>query len=927
MITIKIKRSLIPSCKRFAERLCLFPLLIAFHSYGLEIRSTDSLVNVNDIHQDREGYIWLGGQHGLTRYDGTEFINFSTQHEHWRTSFNWVYDIDSYQDSLLVASQPTNFWRLNLRTGESSSIEVPGIKNSYIGITQFKQHFYFDAEKKLYQKDIETGAVNIINSEIVIRTITSSKRFLYVLTDEGIYKLENNQLVQVLSGNFPAFVSFDNGVIAYEQGKLHRIYDDGRSSSINAASTIQRLATFPNQEKVAAIDLAGNIAIFSVAALDKLPHSYPSYQSATIRKLFVDNSGVIWLASNHGVTRLKETYIQNTPKVYDVQYNAHEIIGIDDEIIVATYGDGFHSLNNSTKFIDKQSNDNLTKNAKRIMSILRKGDQLITGTFDGIWQYDLNLKQATKLNFQGNDNLVLKLVEDNGLLFIGTNANGLKILDWRTNRVVATVDEKNGLKHKEVIDILPKDNGDIWLATSNNVEIYNLNTKRVKQTNIDIVNKVISLVPYEDKIYAFTKGSGILVFDLNGELLTHLNYTMNFSTGELINGEIWVSATPGLYKLNPENNQVSLVPGSEEYSLYGSPLQINNNIHVWHFGGLLTVSIDAEKDFQPNIVISTVNISGTPQLNADNLKLTNSNEVVSFNLASLDYRSGIEKQFRYKINSGNWLPINGNQLILTGLSSGTYDLSFRGTNSLGQWSEKQAFARIEVEYPWYWTLRMRVLYAVTLVCLISLIGWLFYLRTQSIRKIHLFLENELQRKGKRALSTKRNLQSILSMMDVGDIDGAKAATQQCIDEYEDSSSSDTPDDLYGKSLSVAIPYLTEYLHSKYHVNLEFDVSEEVERLPYELQANIYKVIFEAISCAIHHGDGRNFQLTIQEFKEKLWLTITDDESSFSDFNNKVTFNMSMYYIRQIASKYNASINTFEPSGNKGSQIVISFPLV
>jgi hypothetical protein len=36
--------------------------------------------------------------------------------------------------------------------------------------------------------------------------------------------------------------------------------------------------------------------------------------------------------------------------------------------------------------------------------------------------------------------------------------------------------------------------------------------------------------------------------------------------------------------------------------------------------------------------------------------------------------------------------------------------------------------------------------------------------------------------------------------------------------------------------------------------------------------------------------------------------------------------MAIYYIRQIAKKYNASVNTFEDQG-EGSQLTISFPLM
>ena len=58
----------------------------------------------------------------------------------------------------------------------------------------------------------------------------------------------------------------------------------------------------------------------------------------------------------------------------------------------------------------------------------------------------------------------------------------------------------------------------------------------------------------------------------------------------------------------------------------------------------------------------------------------------------------------------------------------------------------------------------------------------------------------------------------------------------------------------------------------------------------------------------------------------MWLTITNDENGFSKFKSKINFDISMYYIRQIANKYNASFNVFDKD-NSSSQLTISIPLM
>ena len=118
----------------------------------------------------------------------------------------------------------------------------------------------------------------------------------------------------------------------------------------------------------------------------------------------------------------------------------------------------------------------------------------------------------------------------------------------------------------------------------------------------------------------------------------------------------------------------------------------------------------------------------------------------------------------------------------------------------------------------------------------------------------------------------------------------------------------------------------EYLQKKYNIEIVTKTEIDENNLAYELQADVYKMIYEGLTTAIINGNGHCFTVNLQEFKNKVWLTISDDENSFISFKSKVKFDMSMYYIRQIANKYSASVNTFDEHEN-GSQLVISIPLM
>ena len=77
-------------------------------------------------------------------------------------------------------------------------------------------------------------------------------------------------------------------------------------------------------------------------------------------------------------------------------------------------------------------------------------------------------------------------------------------------------------------------------------------------------------------------------------------------------------------------------------------------------------------------IISQTTVSGKTYLLNKTIQNASSNDVITLDLASLDYRAGQNKQFKYQINNGKWHLISGNQITLTGLASGSYYLTIMG---------------------------------------------------------------------------------------------------------------------------------------------------------------------------------------------------------------------------------------------------------
>jgi len=884
------------------------------------------MANVNNLVQDNKGFIWLAGQSGLTRFDDKQTITFSSSNTSWPLSFNWLHDIsiDNDNEQLLLATETDGLWRFNPKTGQAKKVATDIPRKSYYDVISFQGDYFIYAPDKLYRYHTKTNITEILDSNIKVRKIIRSNKYLYASSKNGLYQLQDKVLVKILDEPIMAITALKSSVVVITKNAIIRFDDNGTQFKTNRINSIYAATKEFNTNNFFTVTNRGVVTKLSGDTLQPISHKYGNIKPARIRSLLHDNSGVLWLVSTRGIEQLTENRIKNHPIVFDIGINANELAAFNNEIIIGSYGAGLQNF--KADVFSLSVNDTFSKNGLRITDIETINDSLYIASFDGLWRFNVEKNNVEKLDFPENNKLILKLVHHENSLYFGTNYHGVYVYDLTTEKIIKNISPEQGLSSPEIIDILPLNNGYTWLATSSAVDIINNHTNSIRSLILPGTSKVISLLKADDKIFAATLGDGIYAFNLQGELLAQFGQGVRFSQILKVNDEIWVTARPGLYRFNPTNYQLSMIENTEKYSFVGSNILHNNIVYASHYSGILSLDLISKEKFNPKVHISKTTVSGNSYLLNKAINIDSGNDVITLDLASLDYRPGVEKQYRYTLNGNQWNQINGNQLTLTGLASGDYHIEIMATNSLGQWSNYKAYTDITVAFPWYWTPQIRLIYGVSLFGIIFLSAWLLYLRSKSISHIHGILQSDISNYGKTNIQVKRNLSAALTFINENEISKGKLLLQQCVDDLNEQQKMPEPNSLDGNTLNDAIPFLAQYLESKYQVKLSYQFELTEKELDYELQADLYRVIYEAITSAILSGNGRNFKIVLQKFKNKIWLNISDDSQSFIHFNSKVNFNISMYYIRQIANKHKGSINTFNEQGN-ASQLVLSLPIM
>lgn len=903
--------------------LVLSLLCLSFLSHANNPSSFKTLSNVNKILQDKDGFIWLAGQQGLTRVDANSNITFSLSNQEWPLPYSWIHNMSLIDDKLLLATETHGLWLFHTQTGTVTKIPVDTPRQNHFDAVMFKDQYYINAPDKLYRYNPSTKETNIIESNISIDHLVHNQKHLYIANEDGLFQLKDNRLVNILNEPITALKAISNAVIAITTNNIYRFSDDGTISNIKHNETIYGLTKASNSDDFFTINKKNTITKYNGLTLSTISHHYGQSKTVRIRDMFHDDSGVLWLVSNQGVEQVNENYIINHKIIFDIPNNANEIKFFDNEIIIGSYGAG---LQNFLKPIFKPNvNAGFTKKGLKIFDAIEVNSNLYIASFDGLWRYDKNQEKVTKLNIIA-DQLVLKLKHKNNLLYIATNNDGLYIYDLKSKNITNHIDVTKGLLSPEIIDVLPLSNGKLWIANSRHISIYQQASNVLTTIKSPNKSKVVSFVLADNKIFASTLGDGILVFNQQGDLLAQLYKDHSFTEMITINGDVWVSGQPGLYRISPKNYQVTMIENTQQYSFVSSMLVKDDTLYAIHYSGILALDLSEQKQFNPNVIISKTTISGKASLLNKSIEIESGNDVVTLDLASLDYRPGLAKKYQYRINNSQWQQISNNQLTLTGLASGHYDVEIMATNSLGHWSDVKAYTEIDVAYPWYWTIELKILYIILALFIVLLIAWLLFLRAKSISNIHNLLKDDMKNCGRIMKTIQRNLQLTSTSLASNEIEQSKQLIEKSLVMLKESLDSQEPDSLAGKDLSVAIPYLADYIHSKYEVKLHCSIDDKVDSLHYELKSDIYKVIFEALISAIFKSEAQNFNLTLQEVKKKLWLSINSDNDSFNQLNSRINFDLASYTIRQITNKHHASLNTFD-NDDGSSQLVISFPLM
>ncbi len=347
--------------------------------------------SVNTLYQDKSGYMWIGTNDGLNRYNGYDFKVYS-YNDKYKNSISNNFIIDVTEDG------SGNIW-----VGTANGLSKINLKNGNI-------NNYLDRN--------DNGNLSHYNIRDVL--VTKDNRII-VATSNGLnlYDKENDKFKRVLSSENQLTNQIINSLTEDEKGNIWIGTDKGLDKY--DANLKNRLEFYQNKGKNSV----------SESSINKV-----YYEKGNIW-LGTSSSGLIKInVSNDEITRYSNNSDNKNSlpgnRVNDIMKDSRGNLWICTNQGLAKYN---YKVNNFTTYTNKIY-DKTSLIDNDVISIIEDKSGLIwTGTYAGISMFDPdNEIQHYKTNPSNensiNNNLIQGIYEDNeDLLWVGTNSKGINIID------------------------------------------------------------------------------------------------------------------------------------------------------------------------------------------------------------------------------------------------------------------------------------------------------------------------------------------------------------------------------------------------------------------------------------------------------------------------------------------------------------------
>lgn len=705
------------------------------------------------VAQTNDGYLWLGTEKGLVRFDGLRFDVFYPDEKSQPESEPIIGLTIDAEGSLWMRLLSSKIFRY--RNGKFEDVFNDSKEGNY-QITAMERGkdggvLVSKLERGLFKYGGENFA-NLIDKgnlppSVVISAAETETGDVWLGTREaGLFRLGGQRQLSHVADGLPdrkincilpdgsqnLWIGTDKGIARWNGAEI--VKPDVSPDLKN--SRVLKILKDKQSNLWIATESNGLIRLNQNGEASTKGLEFPS--SKTVTALFEDREENLWVGTPDGIERLRDNRFITYSVAEGLPPGDGGAIYVDSEMRTwfAPSGGGLYWLKDGR--IEKVVSDGIDKDV--IYSIWGDdgtGDLWLGRQRGGLTRLHHNdgasfsSETFNQANGLAQSSVLAVYKSTDGSIWSGTSTGGASRLKDGNFTTYTTA---QGLVSNTVTAIAETADGAMWFATPTGLSSFQADRWQNYTPKNDLPSeKVNSLYVDEGGILWIGTAKGLAFFD-SGRI--HFNEDMPASLREPIlgiasdkNNSIWVATANHVLRVEREKLLQGAVRGEDVREFNSSDgLESTEGVkrsrsvaadsmgRVWFYLSRGISMVDANRlksESAPALVqIQTIAVDGSAVESRDDVSIGSGHQKFAFNYAGLSLANPANVKYRYRLDGfdKDWSePTAVREAVYTNLNPGLYSFHVIASNSDGLWNSSEAVLRIQVEPAFWQTLWFEVL--------------------------------------------------------------------------------------------------------------------------------------------------------------------------------------------------------------------------
>lgn len=734
---------------------------------------------INCVGQDRYGFIWVGTEFGLSKFDGYRFTNYlHDEKDTTSISDNIITDFLIDGEGRLWIGSAKGLMRYDYQNDRFIRYSCPDRRNPRI---------YSIIEN--HKGDVLLGSAGFGLYSIRKGTNSVTQEKEYCPRDSDMYYthiFEDTRGDLWQSSHLPDFYRFHR-----EKGKM-RIYTYSSPCGAPVAFFQQR------SNQLLIVCMFGIMYYdYPTGKLVDAGYDFGSYkEDITINSATFDHSGNLYLGTfERGVlfaangSKHVIPFVNSNEQRFNLSSSwVNDIMEDKDENLwIACYKKGLYLVNNQKEAFDSWSfsgQDYVIGSSVSSLAIGDNGETWCTVQNSGVFRFDNKGKiighpaspPGTSLIYRDKEGKywigtgnglysyqpesgtyqsrlkfssagIYCLTEDEeGRFYISVYSKGLYIYDSNTGEVKVlnnSMKSRNGeLCNDWIRSLMFDSSGLLWIGTSNGVSCLDPKTYSFKTfgwTSILHNKQANYLCEDKDGNIIIGTNEGLYQYDTKHNVLNPFPHAESLSNLPICGivkdkqNDVWISTTKGIWQYDQRNDSFTVhVNGnglrSSEYVLGAVTQSSDDRIAFGTVDGITAFypndvrknRVEMGKVYLTNFVVD----GKSKDFMCENFVLPYTQNSFSLEFSLLNYKNDADVIYQYRVNGDDWISTaeGSNVIPFTKLAPGNYTIEVRATNN-GVCSDEITTIPVRVLAPWYATTWAYLTYVLLACVIVAVLIW------------------------------------------------------------------------------------------------------------------------------------------------------------------------------------------------------------